>query len=311
MDLKITTYNIHSCVGTDNLYSAERVAGVIERGQPDIVCLQEVEVNHVRTKTRVWSQYHEDDQPALLASKVGLKYHVFAPAIRSCAQSKWKERHQIAAASDISGNITSSASHNNLTERQNQDIGSMMGKFGIAILSKYPVLQIKTHYYKRYKMKTQRNVLACLIELPNQKQVWVVNTHLGCHFLGQEQAQQAKEMLMFIRTLDSGPAISGIVVCGDFNSPPWYSCIQEMKRQGLRDLWQYSGRNEGTFPSYNALPCIGKCFRKSLRLDYMFLTEDIGIVCRAAFVCDDDSDASLASDHLPICAILSIDDKVN
>eukprot|EP00985_Skeletonema_marinoi_P001104 scaffold450_cov105-Skeletonema_marinoi.AAC.1 len=319
MDIKVTTYNIHSCIGTDNLYFTDRIAAVIQGDQSDIVCLQEVEVNNVPTKTRIWSHIHGDDQPALIASKAGLKYHVFVPAIRSKADSKWKERHQNVSDLDVSGNITMpavlSSAENNLMERQplNHNIDSTMyAKFGIAILSKFPIRQIRTHYYIRYKKKTQRNAMACLIELPNKKQVWVVNTHLGCHFIGREQAQQARELALFVHSLQRDSCICAVITCGDFNSPPWFSCTRELKRQGLRDVWQHKRRFGGTFPSHEqaiGMPFIGKCFRKLLRLDYIFLYG--GVVCKIAYVYDGCSDASLASDHLPVCAVLFIDNKIN
>jgi len=316
MDVKVATYNIHSCIGTDNLYSTDRIAAVIKGDQPDVVCLQEVEVNHSPTKTRVWSQRHEDDQPALIAAKVGLKYHVFVPAIRSKAESKWKESHQHVSGLDASGSIsvsisvTDSDAKINLSERQplNTNIDSAIyGKFGIAVLSKFPILQIKSHYYKRYEKKTQRNAIACLIELPNRKQVWVVNTHLGCHFIGREQAQQASELALFVHSL-SGAGICAVIICGDFNSPPWFSCIRGLKREGLRDVWQTTRKFGGTFPSHEqaiGMVLIGKCFRKLLRLDYIFLSGFVG--CKIAYVYDDCSVASLASDHLPVCAVLFIE----
>jgi len=47
-----------------------------------------------------------------------------------------------------------------------------------------------------------------------------------------------------------------------------------------------------------------------LRLDYIFLCG--GVVCKIAYVYDDCSDASLvASDHLPVCAVLFIDKSKN
>lgn len=309
MDVKITTYNVHSCIGTDNLYSADRIATVIKVVQPDIVCLQEVEVNDTLTKTRLWSQYHDDDQPGLIAATAGLDYYVFVPAIRSKTDSDWKERHQQVFDSDVSGNVVTPPVRNTLERHPlKHTVDSTSGKFGIAILSKFPILQIKTHYYQRYKKKTQRNAMACLIDLPNKKLVWVVNTHLGCHFIGREQAQQSRELVLFIHSLEKRSEICEVVLCGDFNSPPWYSCIRELKRHGLRDVANNYG---GTFPSHERVvgmpKSLGRCCRKFLRLDYVFLRNGGGIVCKIVYVYDDSSDtSSLASDHLPVCAVLVI-----
>jgi endonuclease/exonuclease/phosphatase family metal-dependent hydrolase len=43
------TYNVHSCVGTDGRYDPGRIARVIERAEPDIVALQEVDVGVERS----------------------------------------------------------------------------------------------------------------------------------------------------------------------------------------------------------------------------------------------------------------------
>ena len=148
--MDILTYNIHSCIGTDNLYSIDRVANVIQKANSDIVCLQEVEVNDAFLKNRIWSQYHRDDQVALIANKANFKYHVFVPAIRSRAENNWKERHQDVSDDDVSGSIDAPE----ITEEK-KPLQDDMGKFGIAILSKFPIIQTKTYYYKRYKQKTE------------------------------------------------------------------------------------------------------------------------------------------------------------
>ena len=44
MDLKVSSYNVHSCVGNDGIYSVNRIAKVIRDGGADIVCLQEAEL---------------------------------------------------------------------------------------------------------------------------------------------------------------------------------------------------------------------------------------------------------------------------
>ncbi len=48
--MRVVTYNVHSCVGTDGRLDVERVAEVIARLEADIVCLQELDVGRARTK---------------------------------------------------------------------------------------------------------------------------------------------------------------------------------------------------------------------------------------------------------------------
>lgn len=315
-DVKISSYNIHSCVGTDGKYSVERVTRVIRDGGASIICIQETEVNDIYLQNRVWSSTHGDNQPSIIATMVGFHYHVFVPAIKSRASSRSKEIHGDAYNIDVSGNFSDGQSEGKFTQPLQQRRRDDMGKFGIAILSKYPILQVQTHQYKRYKHKTIRNAMACLISLPNNKFLWIVNTHLGCHFIGKEQQQQAKELIVFINSLamNRPENILGIVLCGDLNCPPWYQSVRTtIQQSGLHDtisLTHGPRSGYGTFPSSSRLLGIPTCFfRKLLRLDYIFvreLPERRLLFCRFVGVQDDSSICSLASDHLPICAMFTI-----
>ena len=284
--LKISSYNVHSCVGTDNHYSVNRVAYTISQTTSDVVCLQEVEANlhpSQDVQTRVWSHPHHDDQPSLLAELAGYPYHAFAPAIRSKA-SGWKEMHK-------------SVSDESCTD---------FGEFGIAILSKHPIVRIISHQYKRYRHKTLRNTMACLVSLPDESSIWIVNTHLGCHFIGREQHAQAVELVSFIQSLDTAKSRS-VIVCGDFNALPMYRCIRYMRQCDFHDLWEWRGQGSGgTFPSMSSVLGLPFCARRLIRLDYIFVVgnQQAGLFCNNIYVHDTGVDTSLASDHLPICAVL-------
>lgn len=65
--VRIMTYNVRSCVGTDGRYDPERVARVIERAAPDVVALQEVDVGLDRTSGH--------DQAGWLAERLGMRSH--------------------------------------------------------------------------------------------------------------------------------------------------------------------------------------------------------------------------------------------
>ena len=49
MTLRVMTYNIRACLGTDRVRSVERIAGVIAREDPDIAALQEVDFERPRS----------------------------------------------------------------------------------------------------------------------------------------------------------------------------------------------------------------------------------------------------------------------
>lgn len=71
--LRVMTYNVHSCIGTDGKISPERVARVIGRHEPDIVALQELDLGRIRTGGM--------DQPYIIAKELEMIYH-FHPNIR-------------------------------------------------------------------------------------------------------------------------------------------------------------------------------------------------------------------------------------
>ncbi|WP_226633529.1 endonuclease/exonuclease/phosphatase family protein [Brevundimonas poindexterae] len=70
---RLITYNVHRCVGMDRKLDLDRVAGVIAEFEPDIVCLQELDVGRARTGGV--------DQAAEIASKLAMSVH-FHPAMR-------------------------------------------------------------------------------------------------------------------------------------------------------------------------------------------------------------------------------------
>jgi endonuclease/exonuclease/phosphatase family metal-dependent hydrolase len=70
--LRIMTYNVHSCVGTDGRLSPERIARVIARHDPDVVALQELDVERARTGGV--------DQAAVIARDLEMLLH-FHPTV--------------------------------------------------------------------------------------------------------------------------------------------------------------------------------------------------------------------------------------
>src|SRR5690606_20708540 len=70
---RILTYNVHRCVGLDRRLDVARVADVIGACEPDIVCLQELDVRRARTGGV--------DQAHAIAERLKMNFH-FHPAIR-------------------------------------------------------------------------------------------------------------------------------------------------------------------------------------------------------------------------------------
>lgn len=63
----VMTYNVHSCIGTDRQLSPLRIAEVIDRINPDIVALQELDAGLARTEMI--------DQAHLIAMTLEMSFH--------------------------------------------------------------------------------------------------------------------------------------------------------------------------------------------------------------------------------------------
>lgn len=70
---RLLTYNVHRCVGMDRRLDVGRTAGVIAEFEPDIVCLQELDVGRARTGFV--------DQARSIAEALSMSYH-FYPSVR-------------------------------------------------------------------------------------------------------------------------------------------------------------------------------------------------------------------------------------
>ncbi|GAA0570846.1 endonuclease/exonuclease/phosphatase family protein [Craurococcus roseus] len=70
--LRLLTYNVRSCRGTDGRLSPERIAEVIAGARPDVVALQELDMGRARTNGL--------DQAHAVAQELGMRFH-FHPAL--------------------------------------------------------------------------------------------------------------------------------------------------------------------------------------------------------------------------------------
>ncbi|MBN8528525.1 MAG: endonuclease/exonuclease/phosphatase family protein [Caulobacterales bacterium] len=69
---RLITYNVHRCVGVDRRLDIDRVAAVIAEHEPDIVCLQELDVGRARTG--------HVDQAQAIADRLSMSFR-FHPAM--------------------------------------------------------------------------------------------------------------------------------------------------------------------------------------------------------------------------------------
>lgn len=67
---RLLTYNVHRCVGMDRRLDVARVAAVIAEHEPDVVCLQELDVGRARTG--------HVDQARSIADSLAMTFHFHA-----------------------------------------------------------------------------------------------------------------------------------------------------------------------------------------------------------------------------------------
>jgi endonuclease/exonuclease/phosphatase family metal-dependent hydrolase len=72
--MRVLTYNVHSCIGTDQKLAPERIAEVISRTNADVVCLQEIDLRRART--------NHEDQAAMIAEMIGMTFQFHPTIIR-------------------------------------------------------------------------------------------------------------------------------------------------------------------------------------------------------------------------------------
>lgn len=75
--MRVLTYNVHSCRGTDGVVAPERIARVIAATGADVVCLQELDAHRPRS-----GRIH---QAEVLARTLEMDFH-FHPALRLAAE---------------------------------------------------------------------------------------------------------------------------------------------------------------------------------------------------------------------------------
>jgi endonuclease/exonuclease/phosphatase family metal-dependent hydrolase len=277
-DILITaSFNIHSCVGEDHIYDVDRVGNYLASLDADIIGLQEVEVNMVSQYTRSWSAKHKHNQVQLLSAAARLGHTRFAPLLQ--------------------------CEYDPLTNTSHK--GSGHGHFGCAILSRYPVIDQRLQVYKSYTGKPSRNLLAIRVQPPSlapHGSVWFATTHLGVQISAQEQAQQAKELIMYLDHLHR-ETNTPIILSGDFNATQWIHSSKTLSNTRLSfgslvDLWKSYGLGDMASCGIPSISTLSGC--SFFRADYLTCCERTlgSLSCVGT-----GSMFNAVSDHKPLVAV--------
>ncbi len=212
--IRVMTYNVHSCRGLDGRVRPERIASVIEHFNPDLVALQELDVN------RRWS--NRTDQPHLIAQHLGMQcYFQSAIALKG-------EHYGIAVLSRHPFQI-----------KKSMDLASDPKK---ATLRKSYIPFLKYYFEPRHAIWISVTI--------GNKVINFVNTHLSLR--ANERLEQIKNLLgEEWLNVDSHKAPT--IFCGDFNEGPrgrGYQLLRASFDEVKSSLPQKSSRK--TF--FNPLP---------------------------------------------------------
>lgn len=241
--LRLLTYNVHSCVGTDGAYNFKRVGRVAASVNPDVVALQEVECNSQPRKCRYWSTVHSDDQVSQIAAECGLEHVCFKSTLSiTVPERRWQ--------------YSSSCTRPPIPQHEPRPTSkevlepSTGAGYGNALISRWPILETRVLAYSKpvpadttidmQREEQPRLAMACLIQLPHgQPALWVVNTHLSHRFWNAEQRRQAGQLATWIREelLVRSPGGQPVILCGDMNALPSCTAHAELTARGGQDLW--------------------------------------------------------------------------
>jgi endonuclease/exonuclease/phosphatase family metal-dependent hydrolase len=160
-------------------------------------------------------------------------------------------------------------------------------EFGVALLSRYPIVDWKNHSITRLSTQQQNatpslapGFLEAMIDVHGTK-VRAFSTHLDYRANPAVREQQVTETLQILRS-SSGPTI----LFGDLNAPPTAPELSPLL-QVLQDAWSASNEPGLSYPAENPVK----------RIDYVLISADF--VSVSSTVPD-----TQASDHRPVIANL-------
>ncbi len=233
-EIKILCYNIHHAnpPSKSDMTDLDAIARVINDSKADIVALQEVDKNTVRSGNV--------DQAKVLAEKTGMNYHFFK-------------------AIDYGG-----------------------GEYGVAILSRYPISDIKSFPLPQIVAAENRVLGQVTLKIGDQDVIFA-NTHLDA--TGKHDNRNAQ--MKYIMDLFQGIKLP-VFLSGDFNCVAGSEAIRLLDQQFKRTCVQNC---PNTFPETNPDRTIDYIATKNVSwslLSYQVIAE------------------TYASDHRPIAATFKI-----
>jgi len=157
------------------------------------------------------------------------------------------------------------------------------GKYGLGMLSKHPILAAK-----EIKLPTgnePRVALACKIQLPDRREIMVVNLHFDWVEDDKFRFQQAKELAKYLDTLTLP-----YVLMGDFNDQPQSRTLDLLSRGTMAAVKPRQDRF--TFPS----------MKPTIEIDFIFAAPQEDWQLNFSRVLN----GKVTSDHRPFLAVVEL-----
>ena len=160
--------------------------------------------------------------------------------------------------------------------------GFLAGNYGNAILSKFPILQVRT--WKLPSLDEQRVMICATVAAP-AGETTACSVHLGLNGPERERQVAAIENI-----LDGFPSTDRVVLMGDFNETSNKPALRFLKNSGWTDAWEVSGSGQ---------PNTSTPANPSKRIDFILTRDGSGLDPQCTHV-----PAVSGSDHLPVVSTI-------
>jgi endonuclease/exonuclease/phosphatase family metal-dependent hydrolase len=167
-------------------------------------------------------------------------------------------------------------------------------RYGIAIFSRYPFTIMKAAHLTasgRRILREARGAIWVQLGFEGRRPFHFINTHFG---LGAWEKRLQAEQLLGSDWLGNIPNDEPVILCGDFNSGPRSPVFRRLSGR-FRDVQQAASCHTPRATFISAKPL--------MRIDHVFVSHHFKV---ERVELPDSPTAVIASDHLPLCAELSL-----
>lgn len=155
---------------------------------------------------------------------------------------------------------------------------------GMAILSRYPILETETIDLPPADLAVNRGALRVTLAVGNGETLDVISTHFHHLLLGGPVREVQSRAI-----LDLWGGADSTVIVGDFNTPPNTPPIDVLRQGGLTDAYERVGQPDNSHTFY--------LNHRPVRIDYIWLSRDLNAYDLAV-------SHSNASDHYAVSATI-------